>query len=278
MVEQFASGESDLLTIIPSDYFEPLRSNHRVSLIKYGGLNSMFLGFQMNRPALKDRRVREALVRGVNRDRLTLVLGRGALITAKSVLPPNCPGFDSELTQAPYDPERARVLLKDAGMQDYRFRLLYFSPFELWTEVAHTVQTDLERLGVGVDLIRVGSWAEFHEERKKGHHDLFLYNWTISAPDAERFLYPLFFSQSEYNFGQFANTRVDALLTQSRQPIDQKARVQLHAEANRLIVQEMPALFLVHRVGIAGYSNRVKGLQLNIEGFPQDKLATVEIR
>ena len=52
-------------------------------------------------------------------------------------------------------------------------------------------------------------------------------------------------------------------------------RLQLYGEINRLVVQEMPALFLVHRIGMAGVNSRVKGLQLNLDGSPQDKRAEI---
>ncbi len=278
MVERLAAGDSDLLLTVPSDYFEQLRANPRVSLIKFGGLNMTFLGFQLDQPSLKDHRVREAIVRAVDRDRLAVVLGRGAMIAAKTPLPPNCPGFDPGLSQPSYDPERARTLLKEAGLPGLRLRLLYFNPIEVWSEIAHTIRTDLEKVGIAVELMRVGSWSEFHDERKKGQHDLYLYNWSIGAPDPERFLYPLYFSESPDNFGHLASPRIDGLLKQARQPLENKLRLQLYGEINRLVVEEIPALFLFHRIGIAGVSSRVKGLQLNMDGFPQDKLATVEIR
>jgi peptide/nickel transport system substrate-binding protein len=170
------------------------------------------------------------------------------------------------------------MLLKEAGLPGLRLRLLYFNPIEVWSEIAHTIRTDLEKVGIAVELIRVGSWSEFHEVRKKGQHDLYLYNWSIGAPDPERFLYPLYFSESADNFGHLASPRIDGLLKQARQPLENKLRLQLYGEINRLVVEEIPALFLFHRIGIAGVSSRVKGLQLNMDGFPQDKLATVEIR
>jgi peptide/nickel transport system substrate-binding protein len=278
MVDRLAAGESDLLLTVPSDAFEQLRANPQVSLVKYGGLNMTFLGFQMDQPGLKDRRVREAIVRAVDRDRLALVLGRGAMIAAKTALPPNCPGYDPELSQPPYDPERARALLNEAGAAGLRLKLLYFNPIELWSEIAYTIRTDLEKVGVAVELMRVSSWAEFHAERKKGQHDLYLYSWAIGAPDPERFLSPLYFSGSSDNYGHFSNPRVDTLLTQARQPREDRLRLKMYGEINRLIVDDLPALFLVHRIGMAGVNNRVKGLQLNMDGFPQDKLATVEIR
>jgi peptide/nickel transport system substrate-binding protein len=278
-IERLGAGEFDLMLYLSPDFLEQLSANPRVNLLKFGGLNTLFLGMQLDQPSLRDRRVREAVVRAVNRDRLASVLGRGAMVAARGPLPPSCPGFEAAVAQPAHDVERARSLLKDAGTDaPLRLRLLYFDPLELWAEIAHAVRADLAKIGLTAELVRAPSWKDFHAERKKADHDLYLYNWSVSTPDPERFLHPLFHSQSPNNFGRFADQRVDRLLGDARQPMDEARRVQLYAEANRQILQHVPALFLVHRIGIAGVSSRVHGLHLNVYGLAQDKLATVEIR
>jgi peptide/nickel transport system substrate-binding protein len=276
-VERLLAGELDLLLNVPPDSFEQLQASSRANLVKYGGLNTMFLGMVLDRPALTDRRTREAVIRAVDRERLAAVLGRGAMIAAKGPLPPNCAGFDPAVSQPAFDPERARALLKEAGASGLRLRLLYFSPIELWSEIVLSVSADLEKVGITLDLLRAQSWNEFYAERKKNDHDLYLYNWSISTPDPERLIFPLFQSQSQDNFSHYASPRLDKLLTDVRQPMEEPHRLRLFGEATLLIVTDLPALFLVHRIGMAGVNSRVKGLALNLYGLPQDKLANVEI-
>ncbi len=277
-MERLTAGEIDLYVRVPPDYYEQLRSSSTVNLVKYGGLNTMYLGMVLDRPALKDRRVREAIVRAVNRERLATVLGRGAMIAAKGPLPPAVKGFDPAVSQPAYDPDRARELLKEAGASGLSLRLLYFNPIEVWSEIVFAITADLEKVGITVDLLRTPTWNDFYAERKRGDHDLYLYNWTISTPDPERLLLPLFQSQSQDNFSHYANLRVDKLLTDARQPMEEARRLRLYSEAARLIVDDLPALFLGHWIGMAAVNTRVQGLTLSVFGLPQDKLATVEIR
>ena len=276
-VERLVAGEFDLLLNVPPDFFESLGANPQVNLVKVGGLNVMYLGMVLDRPALKDARVREAVVRAVNRDRMAIVLGRGTMVTAKGPLPPGCGGFDPAISQPSHDPDRARALLKEAGASGLSLRLLYVSPFELWSEIVFAIKADLEKVGITVDLLRTPSWNDFHVERKKGGHDLYLYSWSISTPDPERILFPLFHSQSQDNFSRLASLRVDRLLADARQPMEEARRLRLYRDASGLIVDDLPALFLAHRIGMAAINTRVKGLTLNLYGFPQDKLVRVEI-
>lgn len=277
-VERLAAGEFHLVLNVPPDFFEQLQQHPDVNLLKFGGLNTMILGMLLDRPAFRDRRLREAIVRAVNRDRIAAVLGRGAMLSAKGPLPPGCGGFDPGIAQPPYDADRARGLVRELGGEPIRLRLLYFSPLEIWTEMVHAIQGDLERVGIGVELVPAASWQDFHEQRRKGAHDLHLFQWSVSTPEAERFLFPLFQSQSQDNFSRFRHAGVDALLEEARKPMDDADRLQRYRAVARLVAEEMPALFLVHRIGMAGVSARVHGLALNLYGLPQDKLATVEMR
>jgi peptide/nickel transport system substrate-binding protein len=133
-------------------------------------------------------------------------------------------------------------------------------------------------VGLTVELVGVADWKAFHNERQKGDHDLYLYGWSVSTTDPERFLFPLFQSKSPNNFGHFSNQKVDDLLAQARQPMDDTRRLRLYRDASRLIVNEVPAVFLYHQITFAAQHAQVEGLTLNLYGFPQDKLVNVEVR
>ncbi len=278
-VERLEAGEFDLVSDVPTHLFERLAANPALRLIKVGGLNLRFLGMQMDRPALQDRRVREAIARAVDRDRLATVLGRGAMLPARGPLPPASLGYDPQLSQPAYDPQRAQALLQEADVgTGLTLRLLHNASLEVWSAAVQAVRSDLKKVGVSVELVRVPDWKTFHEDRRKGQHDLYLYGWSVSTPDPERFLFPLFQSKSPDNFGRFSSAKVDDLLAQARQPMDDARRLRLYQEATRLILADVPAVFLFHEITFAAQHARVAGLTLNLYGHPQDKLVGVEVR
>ena len=278
-MERLENGEFDLMPEVTTPLFERLASNPLTRLVKVGGLNVRFLGMQMERPLLRDRRVREAIVSAVDRERLAAILGRGAMIPAQGPLPPASLGYDPQIRQPAYDPQRARALLKEAGvLSPPTLRLLYNASLEMYSEVAQSVRSDLRKAGIELELIGAPDWKAFHEQRKMDDHDLYLFGWAVSTPDPERFLFPLFESKSPDNLGRFSNGKVDELLTQARQPLDEARRLRQYREVSRLVVGEIPAVFLFHQINFAAIHPRVSGLTLNIYGLPQDKLGTVEIR
>jgi len=278
-MDRLEAGELDLIPIVPPYSFERLAANPLIRLAKVGGLNVRFLGMQVDRPALKDRRVREAIVRAVDRERLATILGRGATLVAQGPLPPASLSYDPQIRQPAYDPLRAQVLLKEAGTEPgLTLRLLHNASLELWSEAVQAIRSDLRKVGLSLELVGTPDWKTFHEERRKGNHDLYLYGWSVSTPEPERFLFPLFHSKSSDNFGRYANPRVDELLEQARQPMDEARRLRTYREATRALLADVPAAFLFHEITFAAHHARVAGLTLNLYGLPQDKLTTVEVR
>jgi len=278
-VDRLEAGEFDLVPEVSPQLFERLAANPLLRLVKVGGLNLRFLGMQMGRPALQDRRVCEAIARAVDRERLATYLGRGAMLPARAPLPPASLGYDPQIRQPAHDLRRAQALLHEAGAgTGLTLKLLFNASLEPWVEVAQAIRSDLRKAGIAVELVGTPDWKTFHDERRKGDHDLYLYGWSVSTPDPERFLFPLFQSRSLDNFGHFANAKVDDLLAQARQPMEDARRLRLYREVTRLIVGEVPAVFLFHQITFAAQHARVAGLTLNLYGNPQDKLVNVEIR
>jgi ABC-type transport system substrate-binding protein len=258
---------------------ERVGADSNLRLVELGGLNLRFLGMRMDSGPLQDRRLREAIVRAVDLERLAGLLGRGTLQVARGPLPPASLGYDPQVRQPAYDPPRASALLGEARPDGTPpLRLLYPASLEHWSEVAQAIRADLRKVGLQIELLGVPDWKAFHEQRRKGAHDLYLYQWSVSTPDPERFLFPLYHSTSPDNYGRYANPKVDDALTQARQPMDDARRLRLYREVGRLIVADVPALFLFHQTVFAAQHVRAHGLTLNLYGWPQDKLSTVEIR
>jgi peptide/nickel transport system substrate-binding protein len=278
-MERLEDGDLDLVPEVPAHLLERLGANPVTRLVKVGGLNLRFLGMQMDRPALQDRRVREAIARAVDRERLATFLGRATMLPARGPLPPASQSYDPQLRQPAHDLPRARELLQEAGAgTGLMLRLLYNASLEHWSEVVQAIRSDLRKAGIGIELLGTPDWKTFHEERKKGTHDLYLYGWSVSTPDPERFLFPLFQSKSPSNFGHFNNPKVDDLLDQARQPMEETRRLRLYRDVTRVILADLPAVFLFHQITFAAHHARVSGMILNLYGLPQDKLVSVEVR
>src|SRR4030095_15997179 len=114
------------------------------------------------------------------------------------------------------------------------------------SEIAQAMKTELGRINVPLDPVTVPSYKDLVDSISHGKSDLFLYTWSSILGDAEIFLAPIFGTGSPDNLTRYSNGQVDALLEQARTTTDASARAALYQRAQRLIIDDAPAIFLFH--------------------------------
>jgi peptide/nickel transport system substrate-binding protein len=280
IVDALTRGEVDFTPVLSDPvYFERVRDTPALALIPVPSLNLYYLGFLTDRPPFNNPTLRRALVQGVNVARAVQFLGRGAAVPAKGPLPAGVRSYDPSISQAPYDPEAARDLLVKAGYPaGLTVSLVHHHSIGRDAEVAGAIQSDLRRIGVTVELAGKATYGDLSAAMRAREGHMFLYGWHVRAPYPERILVPLFHSRSagSTNFTFYSNPTVDRLLDEApRLPEAEQRRA--YAQAQRLIVDDAPNLFLYHLTRMAAVNRRVQGIELNPGALPYDKLVKVEL-
>jgi peptide/nickel transport system substrate-binding protein len=281
VVEGLLKGEVDFTPVLADPtFFERVRESPRLKLVAVPGLNVFYLGFYTERPPLNNPLLRRALAQGINVQRTALFLGRGAALTAKGPLSPAMKGYDPGVSQAPYDLQGAKELLRKGGHgEGLTLKLVHNSAVTFDAELAGAIQRDLRQIGIKVELIGKPSFPEMVKAARAREGDMFLYGWHIRAPYPERLLVPLFHSRSTgtSNLTHYKNPRLDKLLDDALRMPEGPAQASVYSEVQKLIVEEAPMVFLYHATRMAAYADRVQGLELNLAALPHDKLLKVDI-
>ena len=223
----FLSGELDVSGIPPADFPAIKRDPHPpAQLVHATTLWTQYVGLNCQMPPLDDRRVRQALNYAVNKEDVIALLN-GAASSPRGLVPPGMPGYTSDVAGYPYDPERARALLKEAG-QGAGFTT------ELWTQgsdtdlkIAQQIQRDLADVGVTMEIKQV-AWSSFLEAiRQPKTVPLFDLGWSADFPDPSNFLDVLFHSSrwDANNHSFYANPEFDRLLDARARLADAAARL-----------------------------------------------------
>lgn len=282
IVEALVKGEADFApSLVDPVHLERLRDSGRVAVVPVPGLNIYYLGFDTDRPPFNDRRVRRAVVQGVNVPRIVVFLGRGAAVVAKGPLAPSMKAYDASVGQLPYAPEAAKELLATAGHRSgLTITLVYPQGITLWSEIATGIQHDLRRIGIDVELLGKATFAEVSRALRAREGMMFVYSWHVRAPYPERLLIPLFHSRSigSTNFTHYTSPVVDRLLESALRFPDGPEQRQLYAQVQRQIVEDAPMLFLYHGTRMAAVGERVRGIALNLSAAPHDKLIKTDVR
>lgn len=217
-----------------------------------------YLGFNFTRKPFNDVRVRKAFAYAIPRKQILESVLNGSGIVAHGPIPPGIPGHDGTITAFPYNPSKSKTLLAEAGF-----------PNGLEAEMLITPTTNNQRLfgilqatlrGVGIELKPLfRERAAYFSQRRAGTFDLANADWEADYLDAENFLFPLFHTGNHWS--KYSNPKVDELIDRARATIDAQRRIAYYQEAERLIIADMPWVFLWHPVGVSVHQPWVMGLQ-----------------
>jgi ABC-type transport system substrate-binding protein len=251
---QFENGNLDVLGSVPAADYPRIKrdSSKQAWLLEEAVPTTWYLGMN-NRMAPFDKvRVRQAVNHAVNRGALLRLLnGRG--VKATSILPSKMPGHQAGLDLYPYDPEKAKALLREAGMANGFTTTFWVISRDDTTRVAEGIQADLAAVGIKAQ-IKPAVLASYLTAIHTANTTPFFHGgWYADFPDPSGFFDPLFHSSqikpvNANNACFYKNPKVDALLDKARNMPLGEARLAAYREAERLIMQDAPWAPLYYEV------------------------------
>ena len=249
-VQKVARGECHVASAIRDVDVTALAGHPQITVQKIQALNISYLAFNLSKPLLQRRDVREALDIAVDRDALFKVLfPRGDALQAVSAFPPAVPGFNKALKNE-HNPERARQLLAQAGHPQGFEIDLWALPISRPTNpngqlMAQMIQADWARIGVKVRILTY-EWGEYLKRANNGEHDIYMSGWSTDVPSADEFLTPNLSCANSRGGIKFCNAEFDALLEAARAEVDVPKRLALYERAQTIFKRERPWITMAH--------------------------------
>jgi peptide/nickel transport system substrate-binding protein len=246
------AGEVDVIIGVPPMDIPRLEADPAINMLIVPGLATDYIGLNNFRGPFSDVRVRHAVNYAIDRESFVEHILGGLGTVATAPIAPVVAGYHTA-GPWPFNPERAKELLAEAGFPDgFRTTLRVTPPRLLHAEA---VQADLREVGIEVEII-VTEWAAFLATiilpPAESVMDMFMLGWITMTGDADYGLFPLFHSSQWAPVGVnrvfYKNERVDELLAAGRVILDIEERKALYAEAIELIWQDAPWVFMFHRV------------------------------
>ncbi|MGV7093220.1 ABC transporter substrate-binding protein [Siccibacter turicensis] len=244
-----------------------MKENKEITLMQKAGLNTGFLAFNTQKPPLDNVKVRQALALAINKPAIIEAVFHGTGSAAKNILPPGVWSADADRPDYPYDPARAKALLKEAGFADGMSIDLWAMPVQRpynpnAKRMAEMIQSDWAKVGVKANVVTY-EWGEYLKRVKGGEHQAALMGWTTATGDPDNFFGPLFTctsAQGGSNSAKWCYKPFDDLIIKARAITDQSQRAALYKEAQQMMHDQMPAVMIAHstifepvRKGVTGY-------------------------
>jgi peptide/nickel transport system substrate-binding protein len=271
--EALARGDVDLTSSLGSSQVQRLRSDTGVVVHAQTGLNIAFLSVNNEHGPLGDRRVRQAIARGIDRPALVAALLGGHGEPARNPLPPSLWGYATRTRELMADLVGARRLLREAG-QERGFAVSFlvtdsprpYNPAPL--RLAEQLSAQLARSGIRATLVRAPAWSDFVDRARRGDYDVAVMGWQADTTDPNDFLSALLGSEAigATNRSRYRSEEMDGLLKQGRREGDPRARETAYRAAQALFQRDMPWVPLYHVSVLTAYRRSLRGIVIDPTG------------
>lgn len=252
------AGEVHLIPGVPPEAMETVRSNSNTRIESVPGRQVIYVGFNLTQPGpLQDRRVRQALNHAVDVQKIIdTILNGFATRTAAGLIPVNA-AYDPGIEPYPYDPDKARALLAEAGYGQ-GLTLDFHAPQGRYLkdyEVAQEIARQLEQVGVRTRL-QTREWGSYLDDvRSRRISGLYLLGLS------DRYMTG---AQLDYLFHggrtwvTFQDPEVDAAIEAALAETDPERRRQAFTRVQRLVRDYAPWIFLWQQHDVYGVSRRLQ--------------------
>ena len=262
---KYQRGEVDIGGIPSAEFVRVMGdARYKPLILERTTLRTQYLGLNCEVAPFDKLPVRQAINMAVDTQRLLeLIDNRG--VVARTILPPDMPGYDANMPSLPHDPTGAKERLVAAGYGAGFDVTLWASRDDGSMRIAQSIQQDLHPLGIELAIKPVDFPALLEAVRHPGFVPLFLLGWEADFPDPSNFLTVLLHSRSrETNNNTFyANPEVDRLLDEAEPILDPARRFALFHTAEEHILNDAPWVPLFHPVGFAVRHPRVRNYRLH---------------
>jgi len=235
-----------------------------------------YIGWNIDKPFFSDRRVRRAMTHIVDRRQIVdkLLRGQAREITGPFFVEGD--QYDKTIEPWPYDPEKAKQLLEQAGWVDtdgdgirdkdglaFRFNFLYSTEKTLYHRLAKLLKDQAAKVGIEV-IPEPAEWSVVIGRLTDRDFDAMVIGW---GGDVLEDFYQIFHSSQIANRGSnyvgFRNAEADALMEQTRHSLNKDERIKLSHRLHRILHEEQPYTFLYARPTLRLVDRRFKNTKIH---------------
>jgi peptide/nickel transport system substrate-binding protein len=278
MTQALMFNAIDMIVLVNPRDIPEIQGDKRFILQPYNALSYSFFGYNARNPLLADKRVRKAFTHALNRQEMldSFFNGQGTIISG-----PFAPGswaYNLDVQPLPFDPEKAKALLQEAGFsrgpdgfmqKDGKPLALSLKvPIEKESEAVKRVVLAFKNYlkNVGVDIkVEFKEWQAWKEDVFLEHDfDVIFAIWVFDdSADISSLFHSGEIGAWKNNFGGYSNLEVDGLINESKLTLDHEKRRTINRKLHAILADENPYTFLWTLTNYAAYHKKVRRVAIH---------------
>lgn len=281
-VAALLSGEIDLTDGAPVQDLDRLRASPGLTVEQRSDLRTIHLAFNRRETLadgrdnpFNDLRLRQAIDMAIHRELIGKRIMRGMAHVAGTMVAPEIPGYSAELdVPTPHDPDRAKALIAEAGLEGTPFTLVCANDESVnEEEVCQAIVAMLTKIGLKPSL-DIGPRAVQSPKRSSGQADAFMLGWANEPTlDAYSILVQVLSSREGAagvaNFGGWSYPEIDRLTREASVETDRTKRLALETQALKLAKDEVVMIPLYQQPMAWAMTDKVAEVVVRADNKPR---------
>jgi len=259
------SGQLDFIERMASNDVEGVMKDkkYKVSRITEIGYQGITINVGKSDQAKKnplgrDARVREAFELSLDRQGLAQVVMDNEALVGNQWVSPNNPYYAKNVPMPKRDIDKAKALLKAAGVEKPSFTLVTTTASDA-QRLAVVIQAMSREAGFDVK-IQTAEFATSLNMADKGDFEAYVLSWS-GRPDPDGNMYSFHGCKQPLNYAGYCSAETDALLNQSRAERDPAKRKKIMEQISAQVLKERPVIYLYHRNWLWAYNGKLAGVR-----------------
>ncbi|WP_455925552.1 ABC transporter substrate-binding protein [Pseudomonas putida] len=246
-----------------------LKADSKLKVLEAPGYNLGYIAYNVERAPFDQLKVRQALDMAVNKQAIVESVYHESGQLAVNAMPPTQWSYDETIKDAPYNPEKARQLLREAGVKEGHEITLWAMPVQRPYNpnaklMAEMLQSDWAKVGIKARIVSY-EWGEYLKRTKNGEHDIALMGWTGDNGDPDNWLATLYSCDAvgSNNVARWCDPAYDALVKKAKTLADREQRSELYRQAQQILKAQVPITPVAHSTVNQPISAKVQGFMVS---------------
>jgi len=247
-----------------------MKKDKNVNLLSQPGLNVAYWSFNVQKPPFDKKEVRQAMAMAIDKKAILKDVYQGTGESATTLIPSTVLGYNPDVKDYPYNPDKAKSMLAAAGVKTPLDVDLWYQPVTRpynpnGKRIGEMMQADLAKIGVNAKLVTF-EWGEYRKRMQQGEHMTGQMGWTGDNGDPDNFFFLLGCAaarQGGQNLSKWCNKDFDDRLVKARQSFNRDEREKLYKEMEVIAHEEEPQLTVAHSIVYEPTRKSVVGYKLS---------------
>ena len=264
------AGELQYISQMPNELIKSLKDSENLTIAETESFQQLVMQFNTEKEPLNNPKVRQALGYAIPYESIIKeILGDSATQSFGNI-PKGLWGHSGDLPQFEYNLDKAKALLKEAGVDSKKLTLTYLSGDEDERQIAELMKIELAKIGFDLEIkgmLWEAQWDLAKSSNPADRQDILFMYWWPDYADPYSFMKNLYGSEEEvvFNLAYFKNEQYDKLVDEAQKiaGVDRDKAIELYKQAQQILFDEAPGISLYDKKYVRVLDNSLGGYEDN---------------